>query len=170
MSNTHQEKNRNNSNAISESKEDVAIELSRDINSPQRILSIDFIKGFAIVFIIGAHTSGFWLDSNWIFIHGVGFALLDILGPSLFVFLSALSVIFSVKKRQGQLPEKLIRNRIFSRGVLIMIIGIPYNLIAIQLTIEGYPFPLNLWGWNILMFIGFSQIISYYALKLSKVV
>jgi uncharacterized membrane protein len=151
-------------------REELAVEKAKDYIPPKRILSIDFVKGFAIVFIILAHTTGFWFDSDWIFLHGIGFALLDILGPSLFVFLSALSVIFSVRKKQGKLAEKVIRNGIFFRGITIMIIGIPYNLIAIQMTIEGYPFPLNLWGWNILMFIGVSQIASYYFLKLKKMV
>jgi hypothetical protein len=30
------------------------------------------------------------------------------------------------------------------------------------------PFPLNLWGWNILVFIGFAQIICYHAVSLSR--
>jgi len=61
------------------------------------------------------------------------------------------------------MPEKLIRNRVFSRGLIIMAIGALINL-----SVTYYPFPLNLWGWNILFFMGFSQIFAYYALKLTK--
>ncbi|TXT59279.1 MAG: conserved membrane protein of unknown function [Promethearchaeota archaeon] len=149
-------------------KQEISLEEIRDYASPKRIESIDFVKGFAIVFIILAHTSGVWLDENWIFMNGIVYLSLDILGPSLFVFLSALSVVFSIKSKKGKLPDKVVRSRIFSRGLMIMAIGVPYNLLAITFTVEGYPFPLNLWGWNILMFIGFSQILSYYALKLGK--
>jgi hypothetical protein len=54
--------------------------------------------------------------------------------------------------------------RIFSRGIMIILIATIYNVVE-KLEV---PFPLNLWGWNILMFIGFSQIFSYYALRLTK--
>jgi uncharacterized membrane protein len=131
-----------------------------------RLGSIDFVKGFAIIFIVLAHTSIQWFTPEWQFIFGMVFSVLDILGPSLFIFLSALSVIFSIKSKQDKLPEKVIRNRIFMRGIMIMLVGIIGNLLNISVE---YPFPWYLWGWNILMFIGFSQIASYYAVKLSKV-
>ncbi|MHA1411606.1 MAG: heparan-alpha-glucosaminide N-acetyltransferase domain-containing protein [Promethearchaeota archaeon] len=149
-------------------RKEIPVEDLRDFESPKRINSIDFVKGFAIVFIILAHIAGAWLNSQWIFLYGIVFAFLDVLGPSLFVFLSALSVIFSVRKKLGILPENVIRNRILTRGIVIMVIGVIFNIISIDITIAGYPFPLNLWGWNILMFIGISQILSLYALKLSK--
>ncbi len=149
-------------------RKEIPVEDLRDFESPKRINSIDFVKGFAIVFIILAHIAGAWLNSQWIFLYGIVFAFLDVLGPSLFVFLSALSVIFSVRKKSGILPENVIRNRILTRGIVIMVIGVIFNIISIDITIAGYPFPLNLWGWNILMFIGISQILSLYALKLSK--
>jgi len=141
-------------------------EIKKNSNSNNRLGSIDFVKGFAIIFIVLAHTSVAWFTIEWKFIFGIVFSVLDILGPSLFVFLSALSVIFSIKSKQGKLPEKVIRNRIFMRGFMIMLIGIFGNLL--NATVE-YPFPWFLWGWNILMFIGFSQIASFYAVKLSKV-
>ncbi|MHA1256874.1 MAG: heparan-alpha-glucosaminide N-acetyltransferase domain-containing protein, partial [Promethearchaeota archaeon] len=146
----------------------IPLEDIRDFASPKRIGSIDFVKGFAIVFIILAHSAAIWLDSENRYLYGLLFTVLDFLGPSLFVFLSSLSVIFSIKNKQNVLPAKVIRMRIFSRGITVILIATIYNIAS--LSIEGYdvPFPLNLWGWNILMFIGFSQIFSYYALKISK--
>jgi uncharacterized membrane protein len=149
-------------------KKEIPVEDIRDIDSPRRIYSIDFVKGFAIVFIMIAHTAGAWLNDTWIHIYGVMFALLDFLGPSLFVFLSALSVIFSIRRKKGILPDKIIRNRILNRGLVIIVIGVLFNIMSFELTIEGYEFPFNLWGWNILMFIGFSQIFTFYALKIGR--
>ena len=149
-------------------KKAIPVEELRDFSSSRRIGSIDFVKGIAIVFIMAAHTAGAWLVPSWWFFYGILFAFLDILGPSLFVFLSALSVVFSISRRKVNMKEKVIRNRIFSRGIMIIVIAVIFNLISIEFTIEGYYFPATLWGWNILMFIGFSQIFSYYALKLSK--
>jgi len=145
-------------------------DLSNDIKNERskRIASIDFVKGIAIIFIVFAHGALSWFDNDWRYIYGLVFALLDIVGPSLFVFLSALSVVFSVKKKKGKINEKIIRNRVFTRGFTIIIIGILWNPMSLQTTGTSVPFPANLWGWNFLMFIGFSQIFSYYALKFNK--
>ncbi len=140
-----------------------------EVTSTRRIASIDFVKGLALGFIIFAHAALSWFDSDWVFIYGFAFALLDILGPSLFVFLSALSVIFSIKRKKIASSNKAIRNRIFTRGFVIIVIGVLFNPMSLLTAGESVPFPANLWGWNILMFIGFSQIFSYYALKFSKI-
>ena len=146
----------------------IPLEEIRDFASPKRIASIDFVKGFAIVFIILAHSANAWLNSEFRYLYGILFALLDFLGPSLFVFLSALSVIFSIRNKQHILPKKVIQMRIFSRGFIIIGIAMIYNVFSLSFENYNIPFPLNLWGWNILMFIGFSQIMSYYALNLRK--
>ncbi len=145
-------------------------EFNNDIknDTSKRIASIDYVKGFAIVWIILAHAGLSWLDRDWKYVYGLVFAFLDVLGPSLFVFLSALSVVFSYKRKKGKMSEKAIRNGILTRGVVIMIIGVLFNPVSLLTEGDAVPFPANLWGWNILMFIGFSQIISYYAIKLNK--
>ncbi len=165
-SNAKKEKDYDSPSLINYIRQDIPIEEIRDYSSSGRIESIDFVKGFAIIFIILAHYAAAWLNEEWYFIFGLAFMFLDILGPSLFIFLSALSVVFTVKRKAGKLPEKLIRNRVFSRGLIIMVIGVFINLT--NLTETSYSFPLYLWGWNILFFMGFSQIFSYYALKLTK--
>lgn len=139
-----------------------------DYASPKRIRSIDFVKGLAIIMIMMAHISEAWLDNDWLYVYAILFCALDILGPALFVYLSALSVIFSIKNKEGILPRKVIRNRVFSRGLTIMFIGVIMNLAGLNQAVYRPPFPLVLWGWNILMFLGFSQIASYYALRLKK--
>lgn len=150
-------------------REEIPIEDIRDAHSAERIQSIDFVKGIAMIFIILCHVSAAWLDLDWVYIYGMVYAVLDILGPSLFVFLSALSVIFSIKRKQGKIPEKVLKARIYTRGIVIMAIGFLYNFIGFSTLIESdYSFPFTLWGWNILMFIGFSQIVSYHAIKIDK--
>lgn len=145
-------------------------ELNNDIknDTSKRIASIDFVKGFAIVWIVLAHVGLSWFDRDWAYVYGLVFAFMDVLGPSLFVFLSALSVVFSYKRKKGKMSEKAIRNGIFTRGLVIIIIGVFFNPISLLTSRANVPFPMNLWGWNILMFIGFSQILSYYAIKFNK--
>jgi len=149
-------------------KQHIDIGDMRDYASPKRIKSIDFVKGFAIILIMMAHIAEAWMDNDWRYIYGLMFSIMDILGPSLFVFLSALSVVFSIRKKQGKIHPKIIRNQILSRGASIIVLGMMLNLLWLnQGPAEYRPFfPLSLWGWNILMFLGFSQIFSYYALKL----
>jgi len=145
-------------------KEEIPLEDIKDYASPRRITSIDFVKGFAIVFIILAHTASGWLSPDSYYLYGLMFALLDILGPSLFVFLSALSVIFSIKRKEGIVHPKIIRNRVFTRGLVMIIIGMLTNI----MVIEGGEIKIAIYGWNIITFIGVSQIFSYYILKIRK--
>ena len=126
--------------------EEIPLEDIRDYASPRRIQSIDFVKGFAIVFIILAHTASGWLAPDSFYLYGIMFALLDILGPSLFVFLSALSVIFSIKRKEGIVHPKIIRNRVFTRGVVMIIIGMLTNILVIEggeLKIAIYQYPMK---------------------------
>ncbi len=145
-------------------RQEIPLEDIRDYASPRRIHSIDFVKGFAIVFIILAHTASGWLAPDSYYLYGLMFALLDILGPSLFVFLSALSVIFSIKRKEGIVHPKIIRNRVFTRGAVMIVIGMLTNI----LVIEGGEVKIAIYGWNIITFLGFSQIFSYYILKIKK--
>ncbi|MFO7796912.1 MAG: hypothetical protein ACQERB_10210 [Promethearchaeati archaeon] len=147
-------------------REEITIDEIKNIESPKRLNSIDFVKGFSIIFIILAHYAEPWFNTDWLFLWGIVFAFLDILGPTMFVFLSALSVIFTIKRKENQLSQNAIRDRIFSRGLSIILIGGVFNILFYG---GGTIFPLNFWGWNILFFIGFSQIFSYYALKVGKI-
>ncbi|MFX0187585.1 MAG: hypothetical protein ACFE8A_07615 [Candidatus Hodarchaeota archaeon] len=133
----------------------------------KRIHSIDFLKGVAIYIIILINTAEIWINKESRFVYAIIYLYLDVIGTSLFIFLFSLSVIFLWKKKMGISPSKEIRNDILTRGLILIILGIGYNIISTSITLN-MPLPLNLWGWNILIFIGFAQIISYYAVKLSR--
>ena len=64
----------------------------------------------------------------------------------------------------GRIPERSNRNIILIQGIFMISLGIVFNLI----TNSSSHFPQNLWGWNILVFLGFSQFISYYIFKLVR--
>ncbi len=131
-----------------------------------RIRSIDFIKGFAISLIILGHSTAVWKLPELDPLYSVIFHYLDVFGPSLFIFLSSLSVVFSVRKKSNKMSENALRNTVFTRGCLIILIGVIYNIPNAYIGTADFPF--SLWGWNILMFIGFSQIITYYIIKLAR--
>ncbi|MFW9899434.1 MAG: hypothetical protein ACFFDO_09280 [Candidatus Thorarchaeota archaeon] len=152
------------------SKENLNTKLEkRELNNvyTKRIHSIDFLKGVAICIIILINTAEIWINKESRFVYAIIYLYLDVIGTSLFIFLFSLSVIFLWKKKMGINPSKEIRNDILTRGFILIILGVVYNIISTSITLN-MPLPLNLWGWNILMFIGFAQIISYYAVKLSR--
>lgn len=140
-------------------------DLQGEMSDP-RIHSIDALKGLAIILVITAHTAFGWLHPDWYWLFGIIYTFLDVFGPSLFYTLSAIGVCFSVHSKRGVLPEKEIRNRVLRRGATLIVIGAVYNLI-IQLG-TNLPFYLAWWGWSIIFAIGFAQITTYYAMKLSK--
>ena len=64
----------------------------------------------------------------------------------------------------GRIPERTNRNLVLIQGLFMITLGIVFNLIINSSSL----FPQNLWGWNILVFLGFSQFISYYIFKLVR--
>lgn len=152
-----------------EKKSDVDELLStRQFIEKKRITSLDFVKGLAINLIITAHLGALWVDAEWVFVYAWILTYVDFFGPGLFLLLSALSVVFSVKNKEGKVKERIIRQGILMRALVLIIVGLLYNMVALFLMGRAdVAFPLNLWGWNILTFIGFSQIFCYYFLKLS---
>ena len=148
---------------MSENEPDIDIEVisMSEIDTqqkPRRISSLDATRGLAMIFILLLHYALAWADHGSVFMAGAGQIFLEFLGPAMFIVLSTISVVFTTKRKQGTIPEKLIRNNIFMRGGMIILIAIIYNLIGGKI-----------WGWNILMLIGFSQIFTYYSLKLTKI-
>ena len=64
----------------------------------------------------------------------------------------------------GRIPERTNRNLVLIQGFFMITLGIIFN----SITNSSSYFPQNLWGWNILVFLGFSQLISYYIFKLVR--
>ena len=131
---------------------------------------MDFLRGFSIVIaVIFIHTSADFLSQDWVWINALYFPFADFVGPLFFVFISAISIVFSVKQKEGEIPDEVIRNRIIARGGFIMMIGgiinVFHNILYPISIYSPIPFPLSVWGWNILFFIGFSQIAAYFSYK-----
>jgi uncharacterized membrane protein len=137
----------------------------------KRINSLDFFKGFAIIVVYFYHLSHYWLTKQWSWVNCATLFFSDVFGPSLFLFVSGLAVTFSAKRKEGKVPRQVIRNRTFTRGLLLMLISAPFNIylsLTNDVIYNWLPFPINLWGYNIIFFIGLSQIVSYISYRLGK--
>ncbi|MBD3353676.1 MAG: DUF1624 domain-containing protein [Candidatus Lokiarchaeota archaeon] len=132
----------------------------------KRVLALDVLKGIAIILVVLSHVAYFILRPEDIWLYWSIYILLDVFGPSLFVFLSAQGVVFSLtKKKTDYFDAKAVRKTTFRRAYAIIAIGWVYNLfINLVNPIINYG-PLSFWYWHILQFIGFSQIFTYIALK-----
>ncbi len=128
--------------------------------------SIEIAKGFSILIILFSNTIYYWLyfGDELKYIYGFILTILDVIGPSLYIFLTSFSVSFTLKKKMGRVPEKSNRNKILKQGSFLILLGSFYNL----LLNATCGFPQNIWGWNILFFLGFSQIICYYSYKMVR--
>jgi len=134
-----------------------------------RILSLDVLKGIAIILVILSHVAYFTLKEEDIWMYWTIFILLDVFGPSLFVFLSAQGVVFSYIKKKNELNElKAVRKTTFRRAYAIILIGWIYNAILNFFNPKVNYGIFGFWYWHILQFIGFSQIFTYIALKFKK--
>ena len=97
-------------------------------------------------------------------IYGFIIAILEVIGPSLYIFVVSFSISFTLNKKLGTYCEKTNRNKILKQALFLIFLGCLYNMILNP----NSQFPINLWGWNILVFLGFSQIICYLAYKLVR--
>ncbi len=131
-----------------------------------KIKSIDITKGISVLFIIFLNSVNYWLILNEELKYIIAYIaiLSEIFGSMLFIFTYSFETIFILQKMIGSPPERTYRNQIFKRGFLFILLGLLYNLI-VSLFNE---FTLRIWGWNIILFIGFAQIIVYFSFKLIR--
>ncbi len=131
-----------------------------------KIKSIDITKGISILFIIFLNSINYWLIVNQELKYIIAYIaiLSEIFGSMMFVFTYSFETIFILHKMMGSPPERVYRNQIFKRGFLFILLGLIYNLIVNFFN----EFTLRIWGWNIILFIGFSQIIVYLSFKLIR--
>lgn len=98
------------------------------------------------------------------YLFSVLITLLEIFGSSLLIFILSFSVIFTLKKKMGCFPDRENRNKLFKQSLLLILLGIAYNLIFNYVEHNSFV----VWGWNILIFVGIGQFICYYTFKLAR--
>ncbi len=118
-----------------------AIKIDKNINVEtkvqKRIAALDVSRGVAMIFIIALHFGLCWLDENSVFLAAATQVVFEFMGPSMFVILSVISVVFTVKRKQEISSEKKIRMGIFIRGATVGGVGVLMNMMT------G-----NFWGWK----------------------
>ena len=127
---------------------------------------MELLKGLAILFILISNGINYWLNFQGIIVNLFAFiiVILDLFGAIFYIFLNLFNISFILEKKMGCIAEKKKRNKIIKQGLFLILLGFPFNMIVTPVKV----FPFNLWGWNILTFLGFSQIICYLAYKMVR--
>jgi predicted acyltransferase len=107
---------------------------------PQRIASIDCLRGFDMIWILGLEAglrgilARFFPDnaaaqivsSQLTHVPWDGFHFYDLIFP-LFIFLSGLSLALSLSRRAGSEPPGVTARRLIQRGLLLFLLGVFFN-------------------------------------------
>ncbi len=120
-----------------------------------RVLSIDIIRGFALVCMVIIHFIIYFGDARamntWLYF---GFNhLLGDWGASCFLMMMGLSQVFS-GHRHADLDERFLLKHSLIRGLFIFVTG----LVMLALS-RG---PAHIWQWDILTLMGFATIILFF--------
>ena len=127
----------------------------QSVLSKDRILSVDALRGFDMIWIIGVKKVFKGLDdacntplTNWLFAQldhaeWYGFTFYDIIMP-LFLFLVGISMVYSTRKRLGAEPSKLaLWKHIAVRFVLLWILGMVVQGKLLTYDVEQIKFYSN---------------------------
>ena len=123
--------------------------------APSRVLSIDILRGFALICMVLIHFVIYFGDSGamntWLYF---GFNhLLGDWGASCFLIIMGISQVYSGQTNTG-LDQRLLFKRSGVRGLFIFCTGLVMLVLA-----RG---PAHLWQWDILTLIGFATIILFF--------
>lgn len=137
----------------------------------RRIKSIDTARGICMWIMIYGHIIFWWLRPEDFWLVNWLFALFKSVGTGGFILISGISTALAFRNYQysAQVSNKFnlisIRNIFFIRAMLILIIGIIFNIFSALLYGGNI---LDIWSWNVLQTIAISLILAWPLLKTSK--
>lgn len=131
--------------------------------------TIDFFRGISVIVFIVYHLSDWWLlndvksDVFFIIAPFIG----RVFGPT-FVFIAGVSTFISYNNRMQKVSEDFpyskVKNEYLFRALLILILGLIYNLFIAIATLQFF----RIWTWFILLSIGFSLFMVWPLLETKK--
>ncbi|MFX1586824.1 MAG: heparan-alpha-glucosaminide N-acetyltransferase domain-containing protein [Promethearchaeota archaeon] len=137
----------------------------------RRIYSIDTIRGACMWIMIFGHILEWWISFDSYWFKDWMFAFLESVGATGFLFVSGISTALAYKssliKTNNSTNFNLltVRKAYFIRAIIILLIGFLYNTLFVIIWSGDLA---DIWTWYVLQTIGFSLIIAWPFLKMSK--
>ena len=136
-----------------------------------RIKSIDAFRGFSIFIMIFYHPILWWTVASQVWMLLLVRRLLFI-EASLFVFVSGISVVLSLRSRMEKINDNLFysKRKIFKehyfRSLIFFLVALVYNLVT-NIWVVGIG---GIWSWHILFTVVVCQLIAYPLTKLPIII
>ena len=132
----------------------------------KRVITIDLLRGISIFIMIMAHADTYWLEQESIWLIGIKFLILQIMGTSNFTFVAGIGFAFSFHKKFKKSNSRAltIKNSL-SHTIILIILSFLYN--GLQALIGGLGLS-GLWAWNILQCIAFCRLFGILIVMVSK--
>ncbi len=133
----------------------------------ERLGAIDYLKGFAMLWIMFVHLGDYWGDSTWRSLWRIIYMAADWLGPTIFVSLTVVSTMISIKKRVYSRKTEGMMADAFKKFSFLFIIGEAMNIFIDNMN-SHHLGPWHVLGMNMITAVAFSQLLVYGLIKLSQ--
>ena len=136
-----------------------------------RFKSIDILRGTSMLWMFLAHLMNWWLKAEDMWFYELLWAILDVVGANMFLFISGVSTALSYRKRYSKIEnsgldaKKRVRNEYLFRAFFLFILALIYNVPTAFYTGN----PLDVWMWFILLTIAISLFLAWPILKTPKI-
>ncbi|MFX1591817.1 MAG: heparan-alpha-glucosaminide N-acetyltransferase domain-containing protein [Promethearchaeota archaeon] len=136
----------------------------------RRLKSIDTFRGLCMSWMVLVHLTGWWLNSDFFWLHGILIMIFDPIGASGFLFIAGVSIMLSHRKKfkksknSEQYNKRMIRNEYFFRALLVLIVALIYNT-CVAIAINNLTW---IWSWFVLLTIAVSFFIAWPLLNTPK--
>lgn len=128
-----------------------------------RIQAIDIFRGIAILVMIIAHTSEYWLVPEYKWFHAIFLIFADVMGANAFIFAAGLSMAMQYQEQTQKVKKNVQYTHGQARSYMFVrtfwIIGLAFLLNFIGAVAIGAE--IELWIWYVLQTIAFARLACY---------
>ncbi len=118
--------------------------------TPNRVHSVDTLRGTAIFFMIFVHYGQSWMNFQSLFTFQTFFLIPSYIGGPIFMVIVGVSFSLSAESRKEQ---ENFRNHVYKRGFLLILMQFFLNLVIFNIY--------QAWTYEVLILVGVSQIVCY---------
>ncbi|NVM02339.1 MAG: DUF1624 domain-containing protein [Candidatus Helarchaeota archaeon] len=124
--------------------------------TPNRVHSVDTLRGLSIFFMIFVHFGQSWLNFESLIIFQTFYLIPSYIGGPIFMVIAGVSFSLSAERRKDQGDFRI---HVYKRGFLLILMQFFLNLVIFNIY--------QAWTYEVLILIGVAQIVCYYLMEKS---